>query len=317
MKIVILDGFTANPGDLEWESLAKLGDLTVFDRTNPSDVIKRCKDAEIVFTNKTPISAEDMDSLPALRFIGVLATGYNVVDVKRARELKITVCNVPAYSTMSVAQNVFAHILDITNSVSHYTVEVKNGRWSACEDFCYTNTPLIELAGKQMGIIGYGSIGAQVGKIAVSFGMSVAAFTSKSEEEIAPAIKVDLDTLFATSDIVSLHCPLTEDTRHIINASSLARMKKSAILINTGRGPLVDENALANALRTGEIAAAGVDVLSEEPPGVCNPLLTAPNIRITPHISWATREARKRLIDISVQNLESFLSGSPQNVVNR
>lgn len=316
MKIIILDGFTANPGDLEWKRLESLGNLTVFDRTSPGQVILRCHGAEIVFTNKTPMTAETLRQLPDLKFIGVLATGYNVVDVDCASKLGITVCNVPSYSTMSVAQNVFALILDITNSVAHYTSEVKAGKWSACEDFCYTDTPLMELAGKRLGIIGFGNIGKQVASIGMAFGMTVAAYTSKSQETIGPVIKADLDTLFATSDIISLHCPLTDETRHLINSERLAMMKPTSILINTGRGPLVDEEALANALKNHQIAAAGVDVLTDEPPQKDNPLLAAPNIRITPHISWATFEARKRLLDISVQNLECFLSGSPQNVVN-
>lgn len=316
MKIVILDGFTANPGDLEWTRLERLGDLTVYDRTSEKEVVERCRDAEVVFTNKTPISGEAMASFPELKFIGVLATGYNVVDIKAAAALGIAVCNVPAYSTMSVAQNVFALILDITNSVAHYTREVKAGRWSESEDFCFTDTMLTELSGKQMGIVGYGAIGRQVGRIAEAFGMTVAVHTSKTADEIAPAFKVDLDTLFRTSDIVSLHCPLTETTLHLADRSRLALMKQTAILINTGRGPLVDEEALAEALREGLLAAAGVDVLSEEPPLPDNPLLSAPNIRITPHISWATKEARIRLLDISVANLEAFLAGEPQNLVN-
>ena len=316
MKIVILDGFTANPGDLEWKCLEKLGNLIVYDRTSPSEVVARCEGAEIVFTNKTPLSAESLEALPTLRFIGVLATGYNIVDVVKATEMGITVCNVPAYSTMSVAQNVFALILDITNSVGHYTQEVKSGKWSSCEDFCYTNTPLVELAGKQLGIIGYGNIGKRVAQIAISFGMTVGAYTSKSEDEIAPVMKMDLDALFSSSDIISLHCPLTAETTHLINSERLKMMKPTSILINTGRGSLVDERALADALRKGEIAAAGVDVLSQEPPRPDNPLLSAPNIRITPHISWATLEARRRLLDISIQNLECYLAGSPQNVVN-
>lgn len=316
MKIVILDGFTANPGDLEWERLGKLGELTVYDRTPETEVVKRCEGAEIVFTNKTPVSGDSMKCLPDLKFIGVLATGYNVVDIKTASELGVTVCNVPSYSTMSVAQNVFALILDITNNVAHYTTEVLKGRWSSCEDFSFTDTTLVELAGKQLGIVGYGSIGRQVGAIAQAFGMNVAAFTSKSQAEISPVMKLDLDTLFSSSDVVSLHCPLTDDTFHIVNRERLALMKPSAILINTGRGPLVDEKALADALKEGRIAAAGVDVLSQEPPRQDNPLFQTPNIRITPHISWATKEARERLLDISVANLEAYMAGHPQNVVN-
>lgn len=316
MKIVILDGFTANPGDLEWTRLEKLGELTVYDRTDETRVVERCKDAEIIFTNKTPISSLSMASLPELKYIGVLATGYNIVDVQTAKALGIMVCNVPAYSTMSVAQNVFALILDLTNQVAHYTQEVQNGKWSECEDFSFTDTSLIELSGKQIGIIGYGAIGKQVGKIASALGMTVAAHSSKTAEELTPIIKMDLDTLFKTSDIITLHCPLTEATRHIVNERRLSQMKSTSFLINTGRGPLIDEEALAKALNEGWIAGAGVDVLSQEPPRKDNPLLNALNIRITPHISWATKEARKRLLDISVENLEAFLAGEPQNIVS-
>lgn len=317
MKIVILDGFTANPGDLEWSRLASLGDLTVYDRTNPKDVVDRCKGSSIVFTNKTPISGEDMASLPELEYIGVLATGYNIVDIQTASSLGITVCNVPSYSTMSVAQNVFSLLLDITNNVAHYTKEVIDGRWSECEDFSFTDTTLTELAGKQMGIVGYGAIGQQVAKIAFAFGMSVAAHTSKPEKDIRPAFKLGIDELFQTSDVISLHCPLTDETYHLVNEQRLSLMKPSSILINTGRGPLVDEEALAKFLREGRIAGAGVDVLSQEPPKADNPLLKVPTIRITPHISWATKEARSRLLEISVENLECFLSGKPQNIVTK
>lgn len=314
--IVILDGFTANPGDLEWKELSSLGNLTVYDRTPESEIIDRCGNADIVFTNKTPLGANTLRHLRSLKFIGVLATGYNIVDVAEASRLGITVCNVPSYSTMSVAQNVFALLLEITNNVSHYNREVKKGRWSRCEDFCFTDSCLVELAGKQMGIIGYGAIGRQVATIATAFGMKVGAISSKPASEIFPTVKMDPDELFATSDVISLHCPLTESTRHIVDARRLAQMKSSAILINTGRGPLVDEEALANALREGEIAAAGLDVLGQEPPAAENPLLQLPNCIITPHISWATFEARKRLLEISVTNLKAFLEGKPVNVVN-
>lgn len=315
MKIVILDGFTANPGDLDWQRLESLGTLVVYDRTAESEVAERCAGAEIVLTNKTPLKSDVLAELPSLRYIGVLATGYNVVNVETAAKLGITVCNVPAYSTMSVAQNVFALILDITNCVAHYTEEVKSGKWSHCEDFSFVDTNLIELAGKQMGVVGFGAIGSSVAKIAEAFGMKVVAFTSRDENEIFPVAKMDLDELFRTSDIVSLHCPLTDKTYNLVDERRLSLMKKSAILINTGRGPLVDENALAEALNSGKIAAAGVDVLSQEPPAQDNPLLSAVNIRITPHISWASKEARKRLLDISVENIEAFLAGRPQNVV--
>lgn len=316
MNITILDGFTANPGDLSWEKLSVLGSLHVYDRTPANEIVTRCKESEIILTNKTPLSEETLMALPKCKYVGVLATGYNIVDIKACQKLGITVCNVPAYSTMSVAQNVFALLLDITNNVAHYTSEVKKGRWSECEDFSFTDMPLIELAGKQIGIIGYGAIGRQVGTIAGAFGMSVAVYTSKSEKDILPARKMDLDQLFSTSDVVTLHCPLTDDTFHLVNESRLALMKPSAIIINTGRGPLVDEAALAKALKEGCIMGAGVDVLSQEPPEHDNPLLSAPNIRITPHISWATREARIRLLDITVENIEAFLAGKPQNVVS-
>ena len=316
MKITILDGFTANPGDLEWKELDSLGYLTVYDRTPAEMVVERCKDSEAVFTNKTPITAEMMAQLPSLRFIGVLATGYNIVDIEAAKERGIIVCNVPSYSTMSVAQNVFALILDITNSVAHYTSEVKRGRWEECEDFSFTDGPLTELAGKRLGIVGFGAIGSQVARIAMAFDMEVVAYTSRPQNDIQPVKKVELDELFRTSDIVTLHCPLTDKTRHIVNSERLGMMKPSGIVINTGRGPLVDEEALAAALNEGRIAAAGVDVLSQEPPTPGNPLLRARNIRITPHISWASKEARKRLLDISVENLRAYIAGTPQNVVN-
>lgn len=316
MKIVILDGWTANPGDLDWTRLETLGELTVYERTLQKEVVNRCRGAEIILTNKTVITKEDILRLPELRYIGVLATGYNVVDIIAAAEAGITVTNVPAYSTMSVAQNVFALILDITNSVAHYTDEVKRGRWSVCEDFCFTDTCLTELSGKQMGIIGFGAIGRQVARIAWAFGMTVACVSSKSEEELAPVAKMDIDRLFSTSDILSLHCPLTEDTYHLADRRRIGLMKSSAILINTGRGPLVDEEALAEALKEGRLRGAGVDVLAQEPPSLDNPLIGAPGVKITPHISWATKEARIRLLDIAISNLESFLVNEPVNVVN-
>lgn len=315
MKIVVLDGLTANPGDLEWSELEKIGDLIVYDRTSHADIQSRCEGAEIVLTNKTPLDGPTLRALPCLRYIGVLATGYNVVDVKTARELGIMVCNVPSYSTESVAQNVFALLLDITNGVAHYTREVLSGRWSECEDFSFSDTPLVELSGKQMGIVGYGAIGQCVARIAMAFGMRVAAFTSKSEAAIAPVAKMGLDELFATSDVVSLHCPLTPETERIVDGRRLALMKPTAILINTGRGQLIDEEALAEALAERRIFAAGVDVLSQEPPLPSNPLLKAPEIRITPHISWATKEARTRLLDVTVANLQAYLAGRPINVV--
>ena len=315
-NIVILDAFTSNPGDLSWEELAELGNLTIYDRTSPEEVVTRCKNADIVITNKTVITADTIRQIDRTRMISVLATGYNVVDVKAARQSGIIVSNVPAYSTMSVAQNVFALILDITNSVSRYSEGVHNGRWSSSPDFAYFDTTLIELSGKRMGIVGFGAIGSKVANIAKAFGMEVCAFSSKSRKELGEIQKVDLDTLFRTSDIISLHCPLTEDTYHIVNKSRLALMKSSAILINTGRGPLVDEEALADALKNHHILAAGVDVLSEEPPKPNNPLLGVENCIITPHISWATYQARERLIQITVENVRAFIEGRPQNVVS-
>lgn len=315
-NIVILDGFTANPGDLSWKRLQSLGHLTVYDRTPLEDVVNRCENAEIVLTNKTVLSAETIRRLPSLKLISVLATGYNVVDLNAAREQGITVCNVPSYSTMSVAQNVFALLLDITNEVAHYSSDVRAGSWTKCEDFAYTDTPLIELAGLRMGIIGYGTIGRKVADIAMAFGMEVCALSSKPQDRLGNVIKVDINTLFRTSDVVSLHCPLTDDTFHIVNRQRIEMMKPNAILINTGRGPLIDEQALADALNDGTIFAAALDVLGQEPPKADNPLLTARNCRITPHISWATKQARQRLLDITVENVRAFIEGNPQNVVS-
>lgn len=314
-NIVILDGFTANPGDLSWQALKSLGNLTVYDRTAPQEVAERCAEADIILTNKTVLKGDTMQLLPRLRLISVLATGYNVVDIKAAAELGITVCNVPAYSTMSVAQNVFALLLDITNEVAHYSTDVRAGSWVRCKDFAYTDTPLIELAGKRMGIVGFGAIGSRVADIAMAFGMEVCAVSSKSQERLGSVRKVDMDTLFHSCDVISLHCPLTDDTYHLVDRERLDMMKRSAILINTGRGPLIDEEALAEALNSGKILAAGLDVLGQEPPLSTNPLLSARNCRITPHISWATKQARQRLLKVSVENVRAFLAGNPQNVV--
>lgn len=316
MKITVLDGYGMNPGDLSWEAIEKLGDLTVYDRTAPADVIERAKGSEALLTNKTVLSGETLRKLPGLKYIGVLATGYNVVDIPAARELGITVTNIPAYSTASVAQMVFAHLLAITDRVEHYTEENRRGRWSSSPDFCYWDTPLHELAGKKFGIVGLGNIGMAVARIALAFGMDVLAYTSKDSISLPEGItKTPLDELFATSDVVSLHCPLTESTRHLVNAERLSRMKDTAILINTGRGPLVDEQALADALNTGSILAAGVDVLSCEPPAADNPLLSAKNCFTTPHLGWATKEARERLMEITAANLRAFIEGHTQNNV--
>ena len=314
MKIVILDGYTTNAGDLSWNGISELGDLTVYDRTAPDEVIDRCLGAEAVLTNKVVFTDDVMQALPQLKYIGVMATGYNVVDIDAARRRGIVVTNVPAYSTPSVAQMVFAHLLNITNQVALHDRQVHEGRWAGNRDFCFYSAPLIELAGKQMGIVGLGQTGSAVAKIALALGMRVMAFTSKAQESLPEGItKGSLNEVFATSDVVSLHCPLTPDTKHIVNAERLATMKPSAIVINTGRGPLVDEQHLADALNRGIIAAAAVDVLSTEPPAADNPLLTARNCHITPHIAWASQAARARLIHTLTDNLKGYISG---NVVN-
>lgn len=316
MKITVLDGYGLNPGDLSWEPLARLGELDVYDRTDPADVAERACGADIVITNKTRLDADTILSLPNLKYIGVLATGYNVVDTEAAHRKGVYVTNIPAYSTMSVAQTVFALILAVTNRVEHYSLENRNGRWSRNPDFCYWDTPLTELAEKTIGIVGLGNIGKAVAGIALAFGMKVAAFTSKDASALPEGIeKMDLDSLLAAADIVSLHCPLTPDTTGMINRERLEKMKPSAILINTGRGPLIDEQAVADALREGRLGAFGADVLSAEPPAADNPLLSAPNTYITPHIAWATKEARERLMRIAVRNVEAFIEGRPENLV--
>lgn len=316
MKITILDGYGVNPGDLSWDGFGELGELTVYDRTSPEQVLERAAGSQVLLTNKTVLDRNVLQSLPELKYVGVLATGYNVVDVAAARELGIIVTNIPAYSTMSVAQMVFSHLLAIVSRVEHYTAENRNGRWTASPDFCYQDMPLPELAGKTFGIIGFGNIGQAVAGIALAFGMKVKAYTSKDASVLPEGVeKAGLDELFRTSDVVSLHCPLTDGTRHIVNADRLRQMKPSAILINTGRGPLVDEAALAEALDNGSIYAAGVDVLSCEPPRPDNPLLRARNCFVTPHLGWATKEARIRLMDIAVANLRAFINGAVQNSV--
>ena len=318
MKIVVLDAYTANPGDLSWEPLSALGQLEIYDRTAPEDVVVRATGAEVVLVNKVKITREVMAALPELRYVGVLATGYNVVDIQAAHEHGVVVTNVPAYSTMSVAQMVFAHLLNITNSVAQYTGEVKGGKWSSCEDFCFYNVLLTELDGRTMGIVGLGNTGMAVARIARAFGMKVVAMSCKSVEmlETLGICKAEsYEELFASADVLSLHCPLAEDTLHLVNAERLALMKANAILINTGRGPLVDEQALADALNQGRLRAAGVDVLSEEPPQNGNPLLGARNCHITPHIAWATAEARQRLLATAIENVKAFVEGTPQNTI--
>jgi glycerate dehydrogenase len=316
MIIVILDGHTANPGDLSWKELEALGALTVYDRTSPGETVARAAGADIVLTNKVIISKEVMDQLPQLKYIGVLATGYNVVDMNEAHRRGIVVTNVPAYSTESVAQMVFAHLLTVTNRTEHYAIQNRNGRWSNSPDFSYSDTELTEIAGKTFGIVGLGNIGQRVAQIALAFGMRVRALTSKAAEALPAGIeKATMEELLATADVLSLHCPLTEDTRHLINADTLRQMKSTAILINTGRGPLVDDHAVADALAEGRLAAFCADVLTEEPPGIDNPLLKQPNAYITPHIAWATKEARIRLVQVATDNVRAFLSGKPVNVV--
>ena len=316
MKIVILDGFTANPGDLSWKGLEELGMLTVYDRTRPEETVARAAEADIVLTNKVIINREMMAQLPQLKYIGVLATGYNVVDIEAAHERGIIVTNVPAYSTESVAQMVFAHLLTVTNRTEHYAIQNRQGRWSKNPDFCYWDFPHLELAGKTFGIVGLGNIGRRVAEIALAFGMKVKALTSKSADTLPACIeKADLEVLLATSDVISLHCPLTDTTRHLINRDTLSKMRPSAILINTGRGPLVDDQAVASALAKGQLAAFCADVLTEEPPKANNPLLNQPKAFITPHIAWATEEARSRLLQVAISNVRAFLNAKPQNIV--
>lgn len=316
MNITVLDGFTLNPGDLSWNELEKLGNLTVYERT-PSDlVVERAINSEIIFTNKTVITEEHIRLLPRLRYIGVFATGYNIVDVKAASEAGVTVCNVPAYSTDSVAQQIFSLILTITNHSEYYSEQNRLGRWTMSPDFAYTDFPLIELAGKTLGIVGYGNIGKATARIASAFGMHVRVVSSKPQEKLPEVVKTDVEDLFRLCDVVCMCCPLTDDNKGMINDSLLSLMKPSAIFINTARGGLVDEEALARALNEKRIYAAGVDVLSCEPPKENNPLLKARNCYITPHIAWATYEARVRCMKISVDNLKGFLDGKPLNVVS-
>lgn len=316
MKIVILDSYSANPGDLSWEALENLGQLTAYDRTKPSETVARAAEADIVLTNKVVISKEVIAQLPQLKYIGVLATGYNVVDVEAAHARGIVVTNVPAYSTESVAQMVFAHLLTVTNRTEHYAIQNRSGRWTANPDFCYWDFPHQELAGKTFGIVGLGHIGQRVAQIAQAFAMKVKALTSKAPETLPAGIeKATIEELLATSDVLSLHCPLTDSTRHMINADALRQMKPSAILINTGRGPLIDDQAVADALAEGRLAAFCADVLTEEPPKADNPLLGQPNAFITPHIAWASTEARIRLLRVATDNVQAFLNGTPVNMV--
>lgn len=316
-EIVILDGYTINPGDLSWDVIRQLGECTVYQRTPAELVLERCRDARIVLTSKALFTGEIIENLPKLNYIGVLATGYNVVDIDAAAKHGITVTNIPAYSTQSVAQMVFALLLQLCCHVKEHSDSVKAGSWSGCKDFCYWNYPMIELAGKTMGIIGFGMIGQQTARVANALGMRVAAFgrRRKQVQGIEFQWMDSLEELLGCSDVVSLHCPLSEETKHMLNADTLKSMKTSAFLINTARGPLIQEHALADALNSGRIAGAALDVLSTEPPEADNPLFQSKNCIITPHIAWATREARARLIDTAGRNLRAFLEGTPVNTV--
>lgn len=317
MKITILDGYAANPGDISWDEMKTLGDVTIYDRTAPADVVERAKDAEVILTNKVVINKEVIDQLPSLKYVGVLATGFNIVDTKYAREKGIIVTNIPAYSTDSVAQMVFAHILNVQNTITHYAEENANGRWARSEDFCYLDSPLHELASLTLGIIGLGNIGKKVAEVAHAFGMKVIAQTSKEQSQLPEYItKVSKEELLAGCDILSLHCPLTDTTKEIINAESLAKMRQGAIVVNTGRGPLINEQDVADALKSGHLGAFCADVLSVEPARADNPLTGAPRCYLTPHIAWASVEARQRLMAISIDNIRAFQAGKPQNVVN-
>ena len=317
MKIVILDGYSVNPGDLSWEELEECGDLTVYDRTNTEDILKRTKNADAILTNKVVISSEIINKLPNLKYIGVLATGYNVVDIEAAKKRGITVTNVPAYSTNSVVQMTFAHILNLTNRVAHYAHENRKGKWSASPDFCYWDTNLGEIAGKTLGVVGLGNIGYKVTCIARDFGMDVFACTSKNSADLPDGIqKVTFNGLLGISDILTLHCPLTPQTKKMINKDTLSQMKRGALLINTGRGALVNDKDVAQALCEGQLGGYGADVMTQEPPKPDNPLLSAPNAYLTPHIAWATLEARKRLVSIASANVAAFVQGSPKNVVS-
>ncbi len=317
-QIVVLDGYTLNPGDLSWDGLEALGPCEVYDRTAQADVVARAGQAEIVLTNKTELTAKVIEALTNLKYVGVLATGYNVVDVDAARRREVLVTNVPAYSTRSVAQMAFAHLLNLTLNVGRHAETVRAGKWSSHPDFCYWETPLIELAGLTMGVVGFGRIGRATARMALAMGMDVIAYDIDTPADVPAGCRlVELDEVFRLSDVVSLHCPLTAENKGLVNEQRLAMMKKSAFLINTSRGPLIDERALAQALNDERIAGAGLDVLTSEPPEKDNPLLSARNCFITPHISWATRAARQRLLKVATENVAAFLVGKPQNVVNR
>lgn len=319
MKIVVLDGYTLNPGDISWEGMEALGEVTVYDRTKPEEVVERIGDAEVVYTNKTPITRETLDQCGNVRFIGVLATGYNIVDIEAAKEKGIPVSNIPTYGTAAVSQFAIALLLELCHHIGEHSDAVKNGEWTSNPDWCFWKYPLVELAGKTMGIIGFGRIGQDTGKIAQALGMKVLAFDAykRPELESETCHYADLDTLLAESDVISLHCPLFPDTEGIINKDTIAKMKTGVMIINDSRGPLIVEEDLRDALNSGKVAGAALDVVSTEPIQMDNPLLEAKNVILTPHIAWAPKESRQRLMNIAVENLQCFVDGEPQNVVNK
>lgn len=318
MKLVVLDGAGLNPGDLSWKPFEQFGQLTVYPRSTPEEVLQRAANADIVFTNKVVFDEDTIKALPNLKYIGVMATGYNVVDVEAAARHGVTVTNIPAYSTDSVAQMTFAHILNITNRVDYYATQNREGRWSKNPDFCYWDEPMHELSAHTMGIIGLGNIGKKVAQLAMDFGMDVFAVTSKNASELPAGIqKTTFEGLLGVADIISLHCPLTPATKEMFNKNTLSKMRKGAILINTGRGPLVNENDVAEALERGQLAAYGADVMVQEPPMADNPLFAQPHAYLTQHIAWATVEARKRLMGIAEENVKAFVEGAPINVVSK
>jgi glycerate dehydrogenase len=317
MKIVVLDGYTLNPGDLSWDGLKALGECEIFERTPPGDIVQRAAEAEAVITNKAPLTREQIFALPKLKYLGVTATGYNIVDAAAARERGVLVTNVPAYGTASVAQHTVALLLELAQHAGHHAQTVRESRWAHSPDWCYWDRPLIELDGLTLGIVGYGRIGQATAKLGAAFGMRIITTPSSSGKPRGDEVEIrEVNGLFRESDVVSLHCPLTPQTKHLVNAERLALMKPTAFLLNTSRGPLVVEEALAEALNAGRLAGAGLDVLSAEPPLADNPLLTARNCLITPHIAWATRAARARLMKAAVDNVRAFVEGNPRNVVN-
>lgn len=318
MKIVVLDGYTLNPGDISWEEMEEFGEVTVYDRTSKEDIAARIGDAEVVYTNKTPLTKETFEACPNIKFVGILATGYNIVDVDAAKERGIPVSNIPTYGTAAVSQYAMALLLELCHHIGEHSDCVKKGDWTNNPDWCFWNYPLVELAGKTMGIIGFGRIGQDTGKLAQAFGMKVLAYDAHKRPELESETcrYVELDTLFAESDVISLHCPLFAETEGIINKDSIAKMKTGVMIINDSRGPLIVEEDLRDALNSGKVAGAAVDVVSTEPIQMDNPLLKAKNMIITPHIAWAPKESRQRLMNLAVENLRSFVSGKPQNVVN-